>query len=407
MGVITHPRLLVGWCGVLLTSVLLMVGHAEDVGRLQGVVQREGHVLAHQRIMLIRFGPNEDVQRFPGQTDADGRFVFEHLAVGPTWTYVVGIRYEEQLYRSDSVTLTGAEPVEVLLTVSAVSAAVKPDGVPAAEKPTLRIANHLMAIRSHATSLEVREIIRLVNPGSTPYTAVAPGPRGTPGVSLHLPLPHGHYNVAPIQGLLPEATRVESRGISYTAPIAPGEHEVVYTYHLPWQATLMTILFERTLATAMFDVLVEDEQLNATSDLRFGGRVPVPPHVFAHFRGMQLEAGTRAWLQLIPRQTSTSLLSLGAYSLIVGLALGGGLWPCYRAWRQPGKQTRATAEAQAEQQDWQQTGWQLLHSMARLDDAYAHGSVEAATYHQRRQAYQEQLVHMVEHYAQSRAPKAS
>ena len=44
------------------------------MGRIRGVIQREGKGFAEQRIMLIRFGPNQDVQRFPGQTDAEGRF---------------------------------------------------------------------------------------------------------------------------------------------------------------------------------------------------------------------------------------------------------------------------------------------------------------------------------------------
>ena len=44
----------------------------------------------------------------------------------------------------------------------------------------------------------------------------------------------------------------------------------MYTYNLPWHAGLATILVERTLGTSMLDVLVEDEHLNATSDLQFG-----------------------------------------------------------------------------------------------------------------------------------------
>ena len=80
-------------CSVLVIVGLPQTGHTEGVGRIRGIVQREGKGFAEQRIMLIRFGPNQDVQRFPGQTDAEGRFLFENLETGPAFTYFVGIRY--------------------------------------------------------------------------------------------------------------------------------------------------------------------------------------------------------------------------------------------------------------------------------------------------------------------------
>jgi hypothetical protein len=392
---------------MLLLGALIALGHAEDVGRLQGVVQRDGQGLANQRIMLIRFGPNQDVQRFPGQTDAEGRFLFEHLATGPTWTYVVGVRYQEQLYRSEGVTLEGTAPAEVTVQVGSTATPealspsaqppLRPEAPPQSAQPPLRIVNHLIIIISHEADLEVREIVRLVNAGTTPYTAAGRGPRGTPGISLHLPLPPGHTNVSPIQGLLPEATRVERAGIMYTAPIDPGEHQVMYTYHLPWHAELTTVLVERTLGTAMLDVLVEDTQLNATSDLRFSGQVTIAPHVFAHFRGVQLEALSRSWLQMTPRQTTTAFLSLGTYGGLLGLLLCGSLWPCYRAWRRPERQNLVVAETWLDRQELHRTGQHLLQRMAHLDNTYAAGTLAAADYQQQRQAYKAQLVSLVEH----------
>ena len=149
---------------------------------------------------------------------------------------------------------------------------------------------------------------------------------------MHLPLPQGHYNIGQVQGLNTEYVHVDPSGLSYLAPLPPGEHQIVYTYNLPWHDSLATILVERTLGTSMLDVLVEDEHLNATSDLQFGGRVSIDPHVFAHFRGMNLAAHSRSWLQLTPRQTSASLLHMGAYGLIVGIVLLGVLIPLHDVW---------------------------------------------------------------------------
>ncbi len=82
-------------CNVLVTGLLPSAGCAEGHGRIRGVIQREGQGFAEQRIMLIRFGPNQEVQRTPGQTDAEGRFLFDNLETGSAFTYFVGIRYQE------------------------------------------------------------------------------------------------------------------------------------------------------------------------------------------------------------------------------------------------------------------------------------------------------------------------
>src|SRR5438552_4140582 len=104
-------------CSVLVTGGFPSTGCAEGRGRIRGVIQREGQGFVAQRIMLIRFGPNQEVQRTPGQTDAEGRFLFENLETGAAFTYFVGIRYKEQLHRSEPVVLQGEDPVEVVLAV--------------------------------------------------------------------------------------------------------------------------------------------------------------------------------------------------------------------------------------------------------------------------------------------------
>jgi hypothetical protein len=202
-----------------------------------------------------------------------------------------------------------------------------------------------------------------------------------------------------VQGLDAEYVHVDTTGLSYTAPLPPGEHQVVYTYHLPWHDSLSTILIQRTLETSRLDVLVEDERLNATSDLQFGERVSIDPHVFAHFRGMNLEAHSRSWLQLVPRQTSMSWLHIGAYSLIVGIMLLGVCLPLRDAWHdraQPAQERDALEPAH--RQDAKDTGRDLLRSIARLDDEHETGAIDAATYQQQRQVYKEQLCQLVEQW---------
>ena len=149
----------------------------------------------------------------------------------------------------------------------------------------------------------------------------------------------------------------------------------------------------------MLDVLIEDERLNATSDLQFGERVSIDPHVFAHFRGVNLAAQSRSWVQLVPRQTSTSWLYMGAYSLIVGIMLLGMCMPWRDAWHSRARPEQAADALQhAPRQDVQDTGRQLLRRIARLDDEHENGTVDDATYQQHRQAYKEQLCLLVEQW---------
>ena len=361
-------------CSTLVIAWLPQLGCTEGMGRIRGVIQREGKGFAEQRIMLIRFGPNQDVQRFPGQTDAEGRFLFENLETGPAFTYFVGIRYNEQLHRSEPVILQSEEPAEVILEVSEQPAQEAKGST--APLP-LRIINHLMVIVGRGTHLEVREVVRIVNSGTTPYIDRA-GHGGATGISLHLPLPQGHYNISQVQGLHTEYVRVDPAGLSYLAPLPPGEHQLVYTYSLPWHDGLATILVERTLGTSMLDVLVEDEHLNATSDLQFGGRVSIDPHVFAHLRGMNLEAHSRSWLQLTPRQTSASLLHMGAYGLIMGIVLLGMFVPLYDVWHGQARPEHREADAlqHTQRADVKESGRYLLQSIALLDDEYENGMVD-------------------------------
>ena len=89
---------------------------------------------------------------------------------------------------SEPVRLQGEEPGEVVLEVGEPSTQeTQREG----ELSKLRIMNHLMVIVGRDTHLEVREVVRIVNTGTTPYIE-GPSPSGIAGISFHLPLPQGH-----------------------------------------------------------------------------------------------------------------------------------------------------------------------------------------------------------------------
>jgi len=376
-------------CGLLWLSLWPARLSAEGHGNISGVIQREGHGVAAHRIMLIRMGPQQEVQRLPGQTDAHGRFLFGNLATGQEYTYFVGIRYAGQLYRSAPVVFEpGQQVARVVVTLAEHSG--QPPEAATAPLP-IRIANHLIVVVLQEDHLAIREVLHLVNPASTPSRGAGRSP-GSPAFSLYLPLPQGHYNLSTIQGLVAEHVRTHASGVYYTAPLAPGAHRVAYTYALPLRSGVSTILLPRVLDTAALSILVEETRLEATSDLQFGGRVAFESQTFLHFRGTALAAQSRSWVQLLRRTGTAPLLRVGAYGLVICLACLGIAAPLYERWHNRGSQDTLRPLPGAQQQALRTSKQRLLQSIVYLDRQREAGMLAEDEYQQRRQASKNQLL---------------
>src|SRR5262245_28889403 len=162
-------------CGLLWLGLWPALLSAEEQGSISGVIQREGHGVAAHRIMLIRMGPQQEVQRTPGQTDAQGGFRFEHLATGQEDTDYVGVRYDKQLYRSDPVVLEPGQQVSGVVIAVAEHSGQTTEAATASSP--IRIANHLIMGVLQEDHLAIREVLHIVNSASTPYR----GAGWTPG----------------------------------------------------------------------------------------------------------------------------------------------------------------------------------------------------------------------------------
>lgn len=379
---------------VLMGNALMLEAVVEERGGISGIIQLHGQGLPEHRIMLIRFGPEGEVHRTPGQTDTTGQFTFDNLEPGETFEYFVGIRYEGQLYRSAPIRLAaGQQRTGVVLELGTPPAQTTKD---AGDPPSLLAANHLVVVVMRDQNLEVREVVRVLNTQEDSYPQ-ASAPPGSARNFLHLPLPQGYRDFMVIQGLSPEHVRLVPSGLHYIAPLAAGEHRLIYTYSLPLRTDLVTLVLERTLPTTILDVLVEDSHLVANSDQQFMGRVSIEPHTFWHFRGMNLALHARSWLQVTRRNAPAPFLHVGAYSVITGIILLGIGLPFYHAWRwrvQPGQ---GGVENSRQEDDLNVSRLRLLQSIASLDDQHQAGTLEANVYQQRRSAYKKQLRALVQH----------
>ena len=392
-GLCPAPGYMIWWLGVLCGLLWLSLWpawlFAQDHGSISGVIQREGHGVAAHRIMLIRMGPQQEVQRTPGQTDTQGGFLFENLETGQEYTYYVGIRYEGQLYRSDPVVLEQGQQVSGVGIVLAEHSGQTTEAATATSP--VRIANHLIVVVLQENHLVIREELHMVNLASTPYRGPGKAP-GSPTVSLYLPLPQDYSNLSAIQGLAAEHVHTHASGVSYTAPLAPGAHRVLYTYALPLQSKVSTILLPRVLDTAVLDVLVEETQLEATSDLPFGDRVSFESRTFVHFHGTALAAQSRSWVQLLRRTGTAPILQIAAYGLVICLVCLGIMAPFYERWHHRGMQETPRPLPVARLQKLRTNKQRLLQSIVRLDEQHAAGRIAESTYQQQRQAEKTRLL---------------
>ena len=367
-------------------------------GRIEGVAQQEGKAIANHRIMLIRFGPGEAVDRTPGETDAAGAFAFEGLETGEAYRYVVGIRYEGQLFRSESLQLSENE------TKRNVALQVGAGGTPAlgAGAAQVNMPHQIMAIVLRDGHLEVREVVTIQNPGSAPYRGAASG--GHPYV-LHLPLPEGYDKLRDIGGVEAQHLRSEPAGLFLTQPLAPGTHRLTYTYELPMPSRVRTLLFRHSLPTGVIDVLADAKRLAASSNLQFAGEVPIESHTFLHYRGVNPEAGARQWVQITRLGAGVSrALRIASATCIVAIALAGLALPLYNVWRRRSRASVAAAPSAEDIRAWRAEQSQLLTAIAQLDDEHAAGALDASAHRQRRQAYKQQLRQVAEALRQAPQP---
>jgi hypothetical protein len=215
---------------------------------------------------------------------------------------------------------------------------------------------------------------------------------------LFLPLPEGYENLREIQGWGADQVRSDATGLYYMTPLPPGTHRVIYSYALPLNQAVRTLLLKRTLPTGAFDIFVDTRQLVATSDIPYQGRVPIESHIFFHFRGTELASNARSWLQLTPlRAGSASFLRIGSYGLVMGLALLGVLIPLYGLRRAGARAAAAGPPTPEQMRRWQVDHARLLQTMARLDNAWQAGMIDEAVYRDQRQAYKEQALELAQH----------
>jgi len=326
------------WLGAQARGPLVLAGRVVRVRGGDTTALAGATVVAH-RITPNRQGPIDSVR-----ADADGRFRFRVATGGDTAAvFVVSTRYQGIGYFSEPV------PARTPAGAGAMALAVFDTS---ASGPPLQVAvRHLvLTAPKEDGSRPVLDIIQIANPGTTTRVGAD---STTPTWSARLPEGIAEFTVGESEVSGSAITYANGR-VSVTAPIPPGQKQIVVTYVAPRGLSRLTVPIDQ--ATARLEVLVEDSSTTADG-LSPGQPVTLEGRVFAHFVGDSVGAGRTAVVRF--GQTAGGAQRLWWIAVLAAaVALGAGAFAALRR----GAPAAAPAAPSMET---------LLAQLVSLDERYA------------------------------------
>jgi hypothetical protein len=210
-------------------------------------------------------------ERRTTQTDATGAFRFEGLATGSDYLYSVATNYASVDYWSDSVQLTSDDPT-ASLQLSVYETTTDANAIKV-------VLDHLaVQVNKGAQTIQVLNYVKLHNGGDRTLVAEGVSTMSSHPAALHLPLPEGASNIAPMEGLTQENLSLTDGGLADSTPFPPGEREVIVSYDLPYSSA--NYLLERSLMyptdklavlMPMGDVQIDSAQLPNRNETEMEG----------------------------------------------------------------------------------------------------------------------------------------
>ena len=356
-----------------IAALLLLVGAGAAAAQDGSTVAVEGAVLDGTAgghvgpglpvFLVSSAGPEHEMQAVTGE---DGRFRFdaplppagERLGVsvqykGAVYGEIVGI--VDGLTLPINITVYDSSDDELLLEAAS--------------------ASLLFARADRATqTLWALEIVKLVNDSDRTYI---PGPGPMQLLRFGLPPDAGDLTVD--TGLIGADVLQVDRGFAITAPVPPGEHEVMYAYSIPYDGTEMELTKSLPYGAAGLRILVPEEVggLSGPGEIE---RVTIGDRPYRLLTGTDLPRGAKVPYRVVslPQATIADRAMQGLawirleYAAVVGLGLVMASLIAYALVR------RSPAEP-AER-------LRLVRVVASLDAAFEAGEIGRDEYEQARNA---------------------
>ncbi|HEU0169424.1 MAG TPA: hypothetical protein VFS62_16730 [Chloroflexota bacterium] len=209
-----------------------------------------------------------------GQTDVDasGHFQFTFVETDPANNYEVGVQYEGAPYFSDKITFAAGETTRQLsLDVYE----------PGSDDSTLSMATTSLLIEPDTGNhdLVVLELNSIVNSSDRTFIPSTTPRNGGPPPLLRFSLPPNATDLTPGDGLTQDDVLQINTGFGAMIPIAPGSHDVGFTFRQAYQTSGSKFSLNVLYPTKSFRVLmpadggqVSSPQLQRLQDQNIGGK---------------------------------------------------------------------------------------------------------------------------------------
>ncbi len=240
------------------------------------------------------------------RSDAAGVAHFADLDVSPTTQYVASVDFDEVTYESNVMAFVTPE-VSLRVPLTLWQSTRDDPGL------TVKTAALVLSTPDAASqSIGALELWTVVNPSRKAYVPNMQGSTGAMGL-MRFALPPRSSAVQPQQGLDP-AQLVQIEAVFASAsPIPPGEHELVFSYHFPYETSSYDLTRVFAYATRDFRMLVPQSGPSVQStDLVPSGVATVGGKQYAVWLHRDVAAGTRSSIHLAGLPTRTLLQKVAA-----------------------------------------------------------------------------------------------
>ncbi|HEX7072351.1 MAG TPA: hypothetical protein VF190_16170 [Rhodothermales bacterium] len=291
--------------------------------------------------------------------------------------------YKNVRYTSSMILLTNQEDATADITVYETTT---DPGVISVVSRGIVIA----AANRETGNLELFEILSLDNTSDRAYI-------GQDGTVLRVPLPEGATQIIPQPGFDFGEPRVDEGALITTGPVAPGSHDVMYAYLVPYTGSQAVLNIGSAMPTDSLSVLVQEDTFKISSpSLQDAGTADISGSKYHVLSTQQPVVGDVVAVTVsgLPKPGASDSSRGPLYAALaasVGLLAAGGLvFQTIR--RRRDADASPAAEAEPDGSDaLEDERLELAAELNRLDDERAAGRIDEETYQQERGEILEEL----------------
>ncbi len=223
-----------------------------DIGKIEGqVIDKRGNLSLSQQLVILEIRKEgEDIQRHETVTDSSGAYSFDDLSTAFDVHYAISTNYEGKEYVEQNIVLSEWLPN---LTVNIQIGAFTDD------PSQVKVQQHTLIIgpppADHAPdgAVSVLELIQVENTNELAFqTSIANQLAG-----VYFNLPNGHENLQLDQASKQEL-EISVNQLIANQPLAPGTHQVAYSYLMHVSDSNLVLSRKLTFDTAQLYVFISD-----------------------------------------------------------------------------------------------------------------------------------------------------